>query len=896
MTEAVKNNRARRRGIRPRRSTSAVIHKSAEVGEVDSSAVLWRHGGCTSGKEVRPWRPWTRNSGRSRRSHVRTLFIRPGRRDTSTDRVVGPPAPNDRRVSCAVSTSTRSRMSDHNPAPAPAAVATELAGYPQHWEADVVLVDGGVVHLRPSGAGDGAAIRAMHGRMSARTLFLRYFTPLTEVTDEQVASFTDTDYVSRVGLVAELGGEVIAAGTYHRNSTGDTDAAEVAFVVEDSQQRRGLGSILLEHLAAAAQERGIRRFTAEVLSENRQMVKVFIDAGYQVNREYGSGIVDLVFDIEPTEKSRAVVTSREHRAESRSIARLLSPRSIAVIGASREPTKIGHAVLLNLLRGAFTGAVYPVHPEAGSVQGVHAYGSVLDIPEPVDLAVVTVPAARVAEVVQSCGAKGVHGLVVMTGFSDDQIDGPEARRTMVSAARAAGMRIVGPSCLGVVNTDPRVRMNASLAPVVPPPGRIGFFCQSGALGVAILADAAARGLGLSTFVSAGDRADVSGNDLLQFWHGDDRTEVVLLYLESFGNPRKFARLARVLGKTKPVIAVKSGRHARTTVGLAGNQLDDAVVGTLFEQSGVIRTPGLTDAFDVAQLLSTQPVPAGNRVGIVGNSKALGVLAVDFCLDAGLQVTDDAPTDLGVTVSAEAFGTAVHQAMARPDVDALVVAWVPPVAIPGTAHAAALRDAVAGATKPVVTTFLAVDGLVDHLAVRDSGGHPGRGSVPAYGTLERAVSALSHAVRYGAWLSRPAGEVPVLTGVDPAAARAAVDRMRNAGDPERATHRRRTGDTVVVLRDLVAASSNDPRGRGGGRGRRGDRLPGDAQVIRPVDTAPYRSVRGATGTDERRPGRGGLRRPDARSPVRHCMCRRWPHEIMPKCRRYSASPPTHPSAR
>ena len=282
------------------------------------------------------------------------------------------------------------------------------------------------------------------------------------------------------------------------------------------------------------------------------------------------------------------------------------------------------------------------------MQGVHAYGSVLDIPEPVDLAVVTVPAARVAEVVESCGAKGVHGLVVMTGFSDDQIDGPEARRNMVSAARAAGMRVVGPSCLGVVNTDPRVRMNASLAPVVPPPGRIGFFCQSGALGVAILADAAARGLGLSTFVSAGDRADVSGNDLLQFWHGDDRTEVVLLYLESFGNPRKFARLARVLGKTKPVIAVKSGRHVRTTVGLAGNQLDDAVVGTLFEQSGVIRTPGLTDAFDVAQLLSTQPVPAGNRVGIVGNSKALGVLAVDFCLDAELQVTDDSPTDLGVT--------------------------------------------------------------------------------------------------------------------------------------------------------------------------------------------------------------------------------------------------------
>ena len=658
-------------------------------------------------------------------------------------------------------------MSDHHSAPAPVAVTP--TGYPQHWEADVVLVDGGVVHLRPSAVADGPAIRAMHGRMSARTLFLRYFTPLTRVTDEQVAGFTDTDYVNRVALVAELGGEVIAAGTYHRNSTEDTDAAEVSFVVEDSQQRRGLGSILLEHLAAAAQERGIRRFTAEVLSENRQMVRIFIDAGYHVNREYGAGVVDLVFDIEPTAKSRAVITSREHRAESRSIARLLSPRSIAVIGASREPTKIGHAVLLNLLRSNFAGAVYPVHPEAGSVQGVHAYGSVLDVPEPVDLAVVTVPASRVAEVVESCRVKGVHGLVVMTGFPDDQVDGPDARRDLVAAARAAGMRLVGPSCLGLVNTDPRVRMNASLGPVVPSPGRIGFFCQSGALGVAILADAAARGLGLSTFVSAGDRADVSGNDLLQFWHGDDRTEVVLLYLESFGNPRKFARLARVLARTKPVIAVKSGRHGRSR-GLPGTQLDDAVVGTLFEQSGVIRTPGLTDAFDVAQLLSTQPIPAGNRVGIVGNSRALGVLAVDFCLDAELQVTDDAPTDLGVSVSAEEFGAAVREAITRPDVDALVVAWVPPVAIPGSAHASALRDAVAGAAKPVVTTFLAVDGLVDHLAVRDTGGHPGRGSVPAYSTLERAVSALSHAVKYGAWLSRPAGAVPELTGIDRAGAR------------------------------------------------------------------------------------------------------------------------------
>ena len=703
----------------------------------------------------------------------------------------------------------------------------------------------------------------MHGRTSARSLYLRYFSVVTQISDKQVELFTKVDE-NNAALIAELAGRIIAAGTYHRNLKGDTDSAEVAFIVEDAQQRRGLGSILLEHLAAAAQERGIRRFTAEVLSENVQMVRVFIDAGYVVNREYDSGVVDLVFDIGPTEKSRAVVISREHRAESKSIARLLSPRSIAVIGASNEPTKLGHAVFLNLLRGNFTGPIYPVNPEALSVQGVRAYPTVMDIPDPVDLAVVTVPASTVAEVVDACQDKGVHGLVVMTGgFADahpgstgptqdggndaeasgSDRAGVAAQRHMVAVARAAGMRVIGPNCLGLVNTDPGIRMNATLAPVVPPPGRIGFFCQSGALGIAILADATARGLGLSSFVSAGNRADVSGNDLLQFWHGDDRTEVVLLYLESFGNPRKFARLARVLARTKPVIVVKSGRHS-VTPGLAASSaaLSEAAVATLFEQSGVIRTPGLTTAFDVAQLVSTQPIPTGNRVGIVGNSSALGVLAVDFCLDAGLQVPADAPIDLGVSVSPEDFGAAVRAALTRTDIDALVVAWVPPVAIPGSAHAAALREAVAGATVPVVTTFLAVDGLPEHLSVQDADGRAGRGSVPSYRTLERAVSALGYAVTYGAWLARPPGTVPDLPGIDRPAAQAAVAGMRTATDPERAL-------TDAELQTLLGCYGIDMvdfrvrrQRRRGGDGRRPDRLSGGAEIVRRVAAAPDGPVR------------------------------------------------------
>ncbi|MFN8199070.1 MAG: GNAT family N-acetyltransferase [Nakamurella multipartita] len=669
--------------------------------------------------------------------------------------------------------------------PAPARPA-----YPQQWEADVVLTDGGVAHVRPATPDDAAGIRAMHGRVSARSLYLRYFSPVKQVSDAQVAVFTDVDHDTAIGLVVMLGEQIIAAGTAHRDPSGDRDSAEVAFLVEDSQQGRGLGSILLEHLAAAAQERGIRRFTAEVLGENTQMVRVFIDAGYSVHREYDSGVIDLVFDIAPTDKSRAVVLSREHRAEARSIARLVAPRSIAVIGASADHTKIGHAVLVNLLREDFGGPVYPVNPDAVSVRGVRAYPTVNDIPDPVDVAVVTVPTDTVADIVEACRVKGVHGLVVMTGgFSDAGDDGAAAQRHMAAVVRGAGMRLLGPNCLGLINTDPAVRLNASLAPVVPPPGRIGFFCQSGALGVAILADAAARGLGLSTFVSAGNRADVSGNDLLQYWHGDDRTELVLLYLESFGNPRKFARLARVLARTKPVIAVKSGRHARTVVGLQGSALSEDVVATLFEQSGVIRTPGLTAAFDVAQLLSTQPVPRGNRIGIVGNSSALGVLAVDFCLDAGLIVDPDSPVDLGVGVSAAELAAAVREMAHRDDLDALVVGWVPPVATEGHEHAAALRDALRGAPIPAVTTFLAVDGLNAHLAVLDEHGHPARGSVPSYRTLERAVAALAFGVRYGAWLARPAGTVPDLPGLDrraaAAAARAEVEGMRAPQDPARA---------------------------------------------------------------------------------------------------------------
>ncbi|MBP2473598.1 acyl-CoA synthetase (NDP forming)/RimJ/RimL family protein N-acetyltransferase [Crossiella equi] len=657
----------------------------------------------------------------------------------------------------------------------PTAEERDPYDYPRSWEADVVLTDGGTVHLRPITPDDAERLRAFHGRLSERTRYLRYFGPYPRIPDRDLKRFTTVDHHNRVALVALLGDEITAVGRFDRLSgTGkaalvktqvspgepDGDLAEVAFVVEDDHQGRGLGSILLEHLTAAGREVGLRRFVAEVLAENRQMVRVFREAGYEVSRAFDEGVLHLEFAIDPTEESLAVAHSREQAAEARSVHNLLHPRSVAVIGASTDHSKVGHAVLSNLLVADFAGPVYPVNAEHRSVRGVRAYPSVLDIPDDVDLAVVAVPAAGVGGVMDACLAKGVKALVVVSsGFAETGAEGEERQRELVREARAHGMRVVGPNALGVVNTDAAFRLNASLAPTLPGRGRTGFFCQSGALGSAILATAAERGLGLSTFVSAGNRADVSGNDLLQYWETDPATDVVLLYLESFGNPRKFGRLARRLGRSKPIIAVKSGRHAvRPGLQATSVEVDESSVQALFEQAGVIRVESLAQLFDTALLFAHQPLPAGPRVAVVGNSSALGMLAADSALAQGLELAS-APIDVGPAATPEEFAGAIRDAVCREDVDALVAVFAPPVAVPGTAYARALREAVSvgcGATKPVVSTFLAAEGIPDELAVPGPDGSPGKGSLPSYPSPERAVLALSRAVRYARWRSAPQG--------------------------------------------------------------------------------------------------------------------------------------------
>ncbi|TDP92037.1 bifunctional GNAT family N-acetyltransferase/acetate--CoA ligase family protein [Labedaea rhizosphaerae] len=657
--------------------------------------------------------------------------------------------------------------------------------YPRAWEADVVLSDGGTVHMRPITPGDADALLALHGRLSERTRYLRYFGPYPTLPAKDLERFSTMDHHDRVAFAALLGGDIIAVGRYERIDGGDS--AEVAFLVEDAHQGRGLGSILLEHLAAAARERGLRRFVAEVLAENGKMVRVFRDAGYQVSRAYEEGVIHLEFDIDPTEESVRVAYAREQAAEARSVHNLLHPGSVAVIGASAEPGKVGHAVLSHLLEADFAGPVYPVNAERRSVHGVRAYPTVLDIPDPVDLAVVAVPAESVDEVVDACLTKNVKTLVVVSsGFGETGPHGRSAELRLAAEARAHGMRVVGPNALGVLNTDRAVRLNASLAPRLPARGRTGFFCQSGALGVAILADAAERGLGISTFVSAGNRADVSGNDLLQYWETDPATDVVLLYLESFGNPRKFARLARRLARTKPIVAVKSGRNL-TLPALAATSVpvDETSVQALFEQAGVIRVESLDQLFDTALVLAHQPLPHGGRVGIVGNSSAIGLLAADAALAQGLELAGE-PVDIGAQGDPGALAAAVRDTLARDEVDALIVVFVPPVAIPGSAYARALRDAVAGLPsrgKPIVSTFLAAEGIPAELAITGDDGEPLRGSIPSFPGPERAALALARVVRYARWRSAPQGEYVRPDGIDPDGARSLVDSVLERGGGE-----------------------------------------------------------------------------------------------------------------
>lgn len=654
---------------------------------------------------------------------------------------------------------------------------------PEHWEADVVLRDGRTARLRPIRPSDAERLAEFHRSLSEETIYYRFFAPYPELTERDLVRFTTVDHVDRVAFVALTGDDIIGVGRFDRVDARD---AEVAFVIRDAHQGRGLGSVLLEHLAAAARELGVRRFVAEVLPTNRRMLSTFEEAGYHPSHKMEDGVVSLAFDLEPTESSVAVRLSREHRAESRSVAALVAPESVVVVGASRDPKSLGHRVLRHLLEGGYTGRLSAVNRAAAEegvdVLGVPTYASVSAIPEKVTLAVLAVPHDEVDAVVDDCAAARVRGLVVVAaGYSESGPEGVERQRLLVRKARGNGMRVIGPNALGIVNTDPEVSMNASLAPRLPGHAPIGFFSQSGSLGGTILARAVRRGLGVSTFVSAGNRADVSGNDLLQYWEDDDKTSVVLLYLESVGNPRKFTRIARRLSRSKPVVAMRTGRSTQAyPIGHAIRRttLPVAAVDSMFAQAGIVEVESLGEMFDVAGLLAYQPLPAGRRVAIVGNSDALAVLAADACETSELDVVGE-PVTLRSDCTPQELARALAAVLDDPAVDSVVVSHVPTLGHDGRAWERVVAETVVRGAKPVVAVLVAAEeesGLLSASDDADVLPMPEHGSVPFYGTVEDAVRALRRVTRYAEWRARPLGDLPEFADIDRKKARAIVDQL------------------------------------------------------------------------------------------------------------------------
>ncbi|HMC80167.1 MAG TPA: GNAT family N-acetyltransferase, partial [Acidimicrobiia bacterium] len=626
--------------------------------------------------------------------------------------------------------------------------------YPSHRVVDVALLDGSTVTVRPVLPEDAGEVMALFGRLSATSTANR-FHGMHRLTRREADYFTGVDYVKTFGLIAEHGlgtaRHIVALASYIQTRPG---IAECAFVVDDALQGRGLGTLMLEHLAEAASEASIGTFEAEVLGSNSAMLEVFAATGLPTARRVSAGVVHLELPTSLSPEALEAFERREAKTAAAGIRAFLEPRSVAVVGASRRAESVGASILRNLLDFDFTGPVYPVNPQAGAVHGVAAYPTVGAIPGFVDLAVIAVPAAAVLDVARQCGEKGVRALLVVSaGFAESGEAGCARQAALSELARAYGMRIMGPNCLGVMNLDPAVRLNASFAPSVPERGTLAFSSQSGALGIALIQQARELGLGMSSFASIGNKADISGNDLLQYWEQDPSTSVILMYLESLANPRRFARVARRVARTKPIVAIKSGRSgagARAAASHTGSlAAGEAAVEALFHQAGVIRTDTLEELFEVASLLVRQPLPGGNRVAIVTNGGGLGILCADACEAAGLVIppasaaTREAlhsflpeeaslgnPVDLLASASGEDYRRALEIVASDDGVDAVIAAFIPPlVTQPGDA-AAGILAAAAATDKPLLACFTGVEAMQEVLD-----------AVPTYSFPESAARAL-----------------------------------------------------------------------------------------------------------------------------------------------------------
>ena len=660
--------------------------------------------------------------------------------------------------------------------------------YPAAFETDVVLADGATAHVRPIRPDDGDLLVAFHARQSPQSIYFRYFSPRPRLSDRDVERFTNVDYLDRFALIALRAGELIGVARYDR--WRHRAEAEVAFFVDDANHGRGLATVLLEHLAARAREVGLSGFTASVLPDNRRMIGVFTQAGFETATRFADGVVEVRLGLQPTPAAEAAIDERARSAAAEAVRRLLSPRSVAVIGAGRDPASIGHAVVQNLQRAGFAGPVWPVNPQAHHIATVRASASILDIADDVDLAILAVPAASVAAVVEECGRKQVYGVVILSaGFAEGGVEGAALEAEVLRVARSWGVRVVGPNCLGIINTDPDVRLHATFAHVVPRRGRVSLLSESGMVGAAIIGQARERGIGISSFVALGNRSDVSGNDLLQYWEGDEHTDVVCMYIESLGNPRHFSRLARRLTRAKPVVTVKAGRLP-TSMEAAG---PDPTEARLLEQTGVIRVPTLTAMLDTARLLTSQPLPAGRRVAIVGNAGGSLAIAADAAVTAGLQLAvlgDDSRrslvelashpvgelgvVDLGLEASGPDLQRAVELLGADPGVDCVLTVYAPSLGATPAEVEAALE--VAHKAHPDVAVVACFYG--------PSPAPAAPGAVPLFDAVDAAARALGRAAAYAEWLAQPEGALAALPAPLVTAARSLVQDHLLATEPAR----------------------------------------------------------------------------------------------------------------
>jgi len=634
----------------------------------------------------------------------------------------------------------------------------------------VLLKDGQGILLRTAQPGDVDRVEAFIGKLSRESLAMRFMGGVSYVPRKFMEDLCTGDPRERACLLAIVGEgpeeEVVGLGNYVGQG-GPT--AEVAFMVADAYQGRGISTLILEKIAGIAAGYGLVGFEADVLYENDKMISVFKDSGFEASQAIEGGVIHGTFPVSAPAALRERTEVRERMAAANSLVPLLRPKTVAVVGASRDPASIGSAIFRNILRAGFRGAVYPVNPEAHAIEGVRAYPSLDALPEAPDLVIVSVPASEVLLVAQRAMKLGARALLVLTaGFAEAGAEGTENQESLLRLVRSHGARLVGPNCLGLLNTDDAVRLNASLATSMPPVGHIGFFSHSAALGLVILQYAAERGLGFSTFVSAGNRADVSGNDLLQYWEEDPNTAVALLYLETFGNPRRFARIARRLSFKKPILCVKSARsragRRMALAHIAASPQNDEEVEALFYQAGVIRAETLEEMFDIALLLANQPLPRGNRVAVISNSGGVATICADACDSHGMVLSGPGVVDLHATATAADYEKACRAALEHPEVDALIATFAcvggcdPNPVARAIRRAAVQAERAAGIAKPVLLSLMGASGAIPVGAATVGERGTSRKVFPSYRFPESAALALSRVVPYARFRMQPAARV------------------------------------------------------------------------------------------------------------------------------------------